>query len=215
MKKLWFFLEGDSEDFFITNLIRNKFYDKILIEKDLSEFIMKDVNDLTHNIAYCENCESVDRIPHKINEMYYMIERSLSNDILVICDVEKKLKCFTARKDKIEGRLDEIVDITKLKYIFFKPLIEYFYWQCKKIIRKIIEIEYKNKFGRNINHKILIPTSPANFLYDLKNLFREYDLKYREASFAESFFPRVNYDECKDRTLNRAIVKIKYVLNDL
>ena len=215
MKKLWFFLEGDAEDFFITNLIRKKFYDKILIERDLYEFVTKDVDNLILNIAYCENCGSVDKIPHKINEIYHMIERSSSNDIFVICDVERKVKCVTARKNIIEKKLDDTVDITKLKYILFNPLIEFLYWQCKQITRKIIEMEYKIKFGKNIGPKIPIQTSTTNFLYDLKKLFQKFDLKYREPLFAENFFPRVDYNKCKDITLNRAIVKIENVLNDL
>jgi len=215
MKKLWFFLEGDAEDFFITNLIRKKFSDKILIEKDLPRFIKKDVNTTTHNIAYCENCESVDKIPHQINEIYYMIERSSSNDIFIICDVEKRLRCVTARKDTIEGKLDELVDKTKLKYIFFNPTIEFFYWQCEQIIQRIIDLEYKKKFSKNINRNIIIPTSISNPLYDLKKLFKKYDLKYREALFAESFFPRVNYNNCNDKTLNRAIEKIEDTISSL
>ncbi len=215
MKKLWFFLEGDAEDFFITNLIRKKFYDKILIEKDLSEFIKKDISNATHNIAYCENCGSVDRIPHQINEIYYMIERSSSNDIFVICDIEKKLKCVTVRKDTIEGKLDASVDMTKLKYIFFNPLIESFYWQCKQIIQRIIKLEYKKRFGKNIDRRVIIPTRISNSLDDLKKLFKKYKLKYREALFAESFFPRVDYNKCKDRTLNRAIEKVEDAISDL
>jgi len=144
-----------------------------------------------------------------------MIERSSSNNIFIICDVEKKLKCVTARKDTIEGKLDELVDKAKLKYIFFNPMIESFYWQCKQIIKRIIDLEYKKKFSKKINRNIIIPTSISNSLYDLKKLFKKYDLKYREALFAESFFPRVDYNKCKDRTLNRAIEKIEDTISDL
>jgi len=32
MKKLWFFVEGDSEEYFILNLIRKKYFSKITKE---------------------------------------------------------------------------------------------------------------------------------------------------------------------------------------
>jgi len=184
MKKIWFFVEGDSENSFVVNLIRNKFYDKVLLKEDLLEFINKDIKNLTHNIVYCDNCESVDKIPHKINERYYLIEQSASNDIFVVCDIEK-LICATNRKNLIESILNGSIDKDNVKYIFFNPKIEAFYWMCKPIIKKIIELQYKEKFGKKIDRKILIPKNPTNPLHGLKELFKKYDLKYREASFAK------------------------------
>lgn len=39
MKKIWVFVEGDTEDYFISDLIRQMFCNKIVIEKDLTVFV--------------------------------------------------------------------------------------------------------------------------------------------------------------------------------
>lgn len=214
MKKIWFFLEGDSEKHFISNLIRRKFFDSIFIEKDLTEFINKDIDNHTHNLLYCENCNSVDKIPHKINEMYYLIERSGSNDVFIICDVERRLKCSTDRKNQIENKLDDSVDKNKIKHIFFNPVIESLYWECTKIIKEIIELQYKVKFGTTQEPKISLPCGGTHPLDDLKKLFQSCKLKYRESIFSKDFFPRVDYDRCTNKVLKRTISLLQSTSNN-
>jgi len=202
MKKIWIFVEGDSEEHFITHLIRNGFYETILQEKDLSAFIREDIRDSSHHKLYCENCQSVDKIPHRINEMYYLIEKSGSTDIFIVCDIEK-LRCNTKRKNEIEKKLDEVVNNNTIRYAFFNPRIETAYWECPEVIKKIIEIEYKRKFNSPKLPGIALPKKSSYSQDDLKKLFKSVDLKYRETSFAKQFFPRVDYRECDNKVLIR------------
>ena len=204
-------MEGDSEESFVFNLIIRKFYDKILYEKDLMEFVGSDASKLTHNVAYCENCGSVDKIPHKINEMYHFIAQSRSNDIFVICDGED-LGCPINRRVEIERKLKKDVEKSKMRYIFFSPMIEALYWQCKKIIQRIIQLEFKNRFKKTINIRVLVKQKCKHPLGDLKDLFKKHGLKYREALFAEQFFPGVDYENCADIVLRRAIERIESTL---
>jgi hypothetical protein len=89
MKKIWFFVEGDTEEIFISNLITKKYYNTCRQEKDLSEFVKADIRNSDYHRVYCDNCGSVDKIPHRINEMYYLIEKSQTDNVIVVCDVEK------------------------------------------------------------------------------------------------------------------------------
>ena len=187
MKKIWFFVEGDSEEYFVQNLIRKKYYERIKIEKDLSEFVKKNLNNDIVNFLYCENCGSVDKIPHKINEWYYLIERSGSSEIFIICDVERRLRCLQNRKFAIENKLSDNVNRKFIKYIFFNPTIESSYWECKSIIEKIIEIQYNSKFTTSKFSDVLIENSELSSLHDLKRCFENQSLKYREAIFAKEF----------------------------
>ena len=204
MKKVWIFVEGDSEEYFVSNLIRKKFYDTISQKKDLSEFLEKKPRELANHLLYCENCGSVDKIPHKINEMLHLIERSGSKDIIIICDVEK-LKCPIYRKEEIEKKLDPNLDKFNRKYICFNPMIESAYWECKPIIKKIITLQYKNKFQKLPTKSISLPEKSSYSINDLKESFIKFNLKYRETLFAKEFFPRVNYDQCKNSELQRMI----------
>jgi hypothetical protein len=202
MRKVWFFVEGDSEELFITNLIRKKFYRTFRLEKDLSRFIEVETGDSGANAVYCENCGSVDKIPHRINEMYYLIEKSKSNNVIVVCDVEK-LKCHSRRKSLIETKFDECIDKRLIKYAFFNPMIEISYWECPRIIEKIIELEYKRKFKAEKIPDISLPADISHSQDELKKHFKKFNMKYRETSFAEQFFPRVDYENCPDNVLAR------------
>lgn len=211
MKKVWFFLEGDTEEIFISNLIRRKFYSTFRQEKDLLKFIDEDLSESSHNLIYCENCGSVDKIPHKINGMYHLIERSGAADIFVVCDVEKDLKCNVTRKDAIESKLDDSVDKSKIKYSFFKPMIEPSYWECPQIIKKIIEIEYKKKFKTKKIPSISLSEDISCSQFGLKQCFIKYELKYRETTFANEFFPRVNYNRCQNLVLKRICLFLRAI----
>lgn len=204
MKKIWFFVEGDTEEHFINHLIRNRFYDSILQEQDLSVFINENILDSPHHKIYCENCQSVDKIPHKINEMYYLIERSDSKDIFIVCDIEK-LKCNANRKNRIESKLDDSIDRSVIKYVFFNPKIETSYWECPDVIKKIMKLEYKKKFNNPNLPDIAFPGDYSHSQDALKKCFKSAGLKYRETSFSKEFFPRVNYERCKNKVLKRLI----------
>lgn len=201
-KKIWFFVEGDSEEHFVTQLVRKKFYQSILKEKDLSVFVAEDHRRLTHHKIYCENCQSVDKIPHRINEWYYLIKKSRSRNIIVVCDVEK-LKCFSKRKAQIESKLKKSVDKSVIKYVFFNPMIEPYYWDCPEIIKKITELEYKKKFPTVKVPNLSIPGESPHTQDALKKHFKRFRLKYREALFSKQFFPRIDYEQCDNKILNR------------
>jgi hypothetical protein len=209
MKKVWVFVEGDTEAIFISYLIRQKLYKTFLQEKDVSVFIKEDPRDCGYHKIYCENCGSVDKIPHRINEMYYQIEASRSRRILVVCDVEK-LKCYSKRKELIETKLDEQVDKSFIRYVFFNPMIESSYWQCPWVIEKIVELAYKEKFGSPKDPKTFqisfkVDNSYSHSQEGLKRYFKKFNLKYRETWFADKFFPRVDFEECPNHELSRVL----------
>lgn len=205
MKKLWFFVEGDSEEYFVLNFIRKQYFSTITIEKDLSEFVNKATDSIFQNVLYCENCNSVEKIPHKINEWYYLIERSGSTDIFIICDVERKLRCPPNRRRLIESKLADFVNKNYLNYILFNPIIEDSYWECKQTIESIIKKEYSKKFPQAQLPELSLPNISSASIDDLKKCFKNYQLKYREALFAREFFPSVDFKSCKNIVLKRAM----------
>ncbi len=204
MKKIWFFVEGESEEHFITHLIRNHLYEKFRLEKDLLLFITGDSRENFHHAVYCENCHSVDKIPHRINEMYYLVEKSGSDTVFVVCDIEK-LKCNGNRKLNIESKLEAEVKKGHIRYVFFNPMIEVSYWDCPQVVEKIIQLECRKKFGSRKVPGIALPAKPSHFQDELKKLFKRYNLKYRETIFSGLFFPRVDYEACGNPVLKRLL----------
>ena len=201
MEKIWFFVEGDSEENFITNLLRKKYSGRINREKDLSNFVDSDIQQLNFNLAYCENCHNVEKIPHRINDLLHMIEKTNTNHVFIICDLEK-FPCYTERKCKFEEKIEESIDKNILHYAISNPMIEAGYWECEKLIERIIQIEHKSIFKVELNGTISLLRS-NNPLDSLKKSFKKYNVKYREAKFSEMFFPRVDYDGCPNNMLNR------------
>lgn len=201
MEKIWFFVEGDSEENFIINLIRKKYSGKIIIEKALSTFVNADILQMNCHLAYVENCHNVDKIPHLINELLYMITRTNSQHIFIVCDLEK-IPCYIERKNKFENIIDKNFDRKKLHYAMSNPMIEVGYWQCEKIIEKILQIEYESKYSEELSDTISF-IKDGNPLSSLHKTFKKYDLKYREAKFSELFFPRVDFDSCQNIVLTR------------
>lgn len=203
MRKIWFFVEGDSEEILITHLIRNKYYLSIKQEKDLINFVRLAPGSTGHHTVYCENCGSVDKIPHRINEMYYLVEKSRTRDVVVICDIEK-LKCMSKRQDLIVSKLDPSVDKKSIRFAFFNPMIESAYWDCPRIIESVIKAEHKKKFRSPKTPSVSLPDKISSHWQDhLKKNFKKLNLKYRETSFAQQFFPRVDYANCPNQVLTR------------
>jgi len=50
---------------------------------------------------------------------------------------------------------------------------------------------------------ISLPTDVPYSQGTLKKCFRNFNLKYRETTFARQFFPRVDYENCPDQVLTR------------
>lgn len=203
MKKIWFFVEGDSEENFANNLIRRSYFGKAIISRDLLKFI-EDTEDEDVNLCYVDNCGSVDRIPHEINENYYLTERTNVDFIFIVCDLEREL-CYINRRQKIIDVLNENVDQNKIKYVFSKSKIEAEYWHSKETIKRVLEIEYRKKFESHNIPPVNIPNEITNPMADLKQLFKAVDLKYREASFSSEFFSRVNFEESSSPAICRLI----------
>lgn len=212
MQKIWFFVEGYSEKNLVTFLIRNKFSDSIQLEKDLLDFVKKDISNAQHHLGYCENCENVDKIPHRINELEHFIEQSKSNLIIIICDVEK-LGCVSNRKEKIANILNS--DVKKLNIVraFFNPMIEIGYWECEQIINRVIDLEYRNNLKMSPTDPISPEPDLAHPLTALKKSFKKYNLKYHERSFSEKFFARVDFDTCDNDVLKRIINPLEAICN--
>jgi hypothetical protein len=206
MKKIWFFVEGDSEENFIINLIRFKYAGTVLLSRDLTDFVLKDLSQFNSHLAYCENCHSVDKIPFKIQERSYLIEKSGSSNIIVVCDLEK-FPCYLERKKIIENTVREKINLNHMHYAFFKPMIESGYWECDTIIEKIITMNFREKFTKLPPNPLVLENN-NHPLESLKKSFKKYDLKYRESDFSEKFFPRVDFDTCQNLTLKRLISKL-------
>ncbi len=204
MKKIWFFVEGDSEENFIKNLIRKKYAGSILLENDLSAFVDMDLSSFTYHLSYCENCHSVDKIPHRINELLHFIEKSQSSKLIVVCDLER-LPCFTEGRDKLNSIIEESLSRDDILYAFFNPMIEVGYWECEEVIQRVIQIEHRNKFDSDISTPILLDENIERPLHALKKSFQKYKVKYRESKFSEMFFPRVDFNACQNDVLLRII----------
>jgi|APIni6443716594_1056825.scaffolds.fasta_scaffold27178_1 hypothetical protein len=201
MNKFWIFVEGDSEEEFVKNLLYSKYSDRIILCRDFSEFVKTEINDADFALAIIENCNSIDKIPHRINEIYYLIEQSGSNKILIIGDLER-LPCFTARKELFLNILDSNVPTDNIRMVFSNPIIEAHYWECPDLISRIIVLEYREIFKTNVTPTITIPHDIDHGIYGLKQLFKMHQLKYRESRFSEKFFPRLDF-ECQNNALTR------------
>lgn len=199
MEKIWLFVEGDSEENLVKHFIRNHLFTDFRLENDINVFI--NANDCSQHWCYCENCGSVDKVPHRINEIHYLIEQSAANHIFILCDIES-LGCFTKRKEKILEILDSKIDRNKIKYTFSKPMIENHYWDCERNIISVLKKEIKNKFNRT-ETSISIDTNLPKNQKGLKALFKSYKVKFRESRFSDSYFARVNFEECTTQQITR------------
>jgi hypothetical protein len=208
MRKIWIFVEGDSEEEFVANLLFKEYSDSIYICKDILEFVDTDLSTADFYSCYVENCSGIDKIPHRINEIDYLITKSSSDKILIVGDLED-LPCFGSRLEKILEILNDNIPRTNIKTVFFKPRIEKDYWDCQSVIERIIQLDYREKFRTQQNPTINIPRDIDKDIYGLKKAFRDHDVKYHESRFAKKFFPRVNFD-CNNARLQR----IKGIIND-
>lgn len=109
--------------------------------------------------------------------------------------------------------MTDTVKKNKIKYSFFNPCIEHSYWECRDIIKKIIELQYREKFKTSDIPEIIIPATNFHPIDDLRKSFRKYNVKYRESKFAEKFFARVNFDLCKNEVLKRTLRLIGSIIN--
>jgi len=190
MKKIWFFVEGDSEENLIKSII-HCFYHGINLEKDESKFINDQYD---KDVCYCHNVGGVNRIAYEINDYNYKISRSGSNEVIVVCDVED-LKCNSSRLNAIQTRLVDETKKLNIYYVFFNPIIENLYWNCPSVLKRTIEIIYARKFGdATLVKDINLPQTDCISKHKLKLLFQHYDIKYSERQFSNIFFPRVPYD---------------------
>lgn len=201
MRKIWFFVEGDSEKSLVECLMRNFFYETFQEERDISKFI---IQDFSKDVFFCFNCESVDKIPHKINEEFYKIEKSGSMEIIIICDIEKE-KCNTNRKQKIESTLKSEIDINMISYIIFNPSIEALYFSCIPILKKVLQKTIVQKFQNNDKINLEITEAKKSYYFELQSLFKKYDVKYIESDFAKNFFSSVNFESCENPVIRRLI----------
>ena len=66
------FVEGDSEEEFIINLLLREYSNRIKNCKDILEFADDDLSTADYFTSYVENCNGIDKIPHRINELDYL-----------------------------------------------------------------------------------------------------------------------------------------------
>jgi len=198
-RKIWVFVEGESEEYFIEHLIRRHLF-TIRIEKDLSLFI----NNQDENLAFIDNCHCVDKIPHRINERYYQVEQSGSKKIFIICDVEE-LKCYSNRFNKIDSILETEIDKNEIRHVYFKPMIECIYWDYPQLIERIILLEYRKKHRTRTNPTINLQQNTNHCQFDLKINFKNHNVKFRESVFSNEFFSRIDFGNCVSTEINRAI----------
>lgn len=201
MNKIWVFVEGDSEEEFIRNLLIRNYSDIIIITEDIYDFIKSKLQGDDFFACYIINCHSVDKIPFSINENCHFINSSGSGKILIICDLEE-LGCNSLRREAILSKLDCDIDFDDIEYVFSNPMIESEYWKCPDLIKRLVQLEYKEKYRTQKSPTINIPADIHRNQGGLKRLFKDYNTKYRESKFAKKFFPRVDF-ECENENLNR------------
>lgn len=209
MKKIWFFVEGNSEENLVKNMI-SCHYPDVHLEKDESRFI---IDHFDRNACYCLNVEGVDGIAYRINEYNYRITRSGSREVIVICDVED-LNCNSSRREAIEDRLENDIRGLNIHYVFFNPLIERLYWDCPLLLRRVLKLFYVTRFGGGTSvPNIILPEVRGKYDYNLKKLFKSYGVKYRESKFSEEFFPRILYGQCDSVVIMRLMNFMDQILN--
>jgi hypothetical protein len=212
MKKIWFFVEGDSEENLVVAMVHHNYPD-VIIERDESKFIAEYYE---RRCCYCVNAGNVDKLPYLISEYCAdrRIEKSQSNDVVVICDIEN-LKCNSSRKNKIEYLLDDSSKQLDIKYIFFNPMIEKLYWDCPEIIGKVLQATLRK---RNIGYagEVSIDNTQIatkKYHYKLHELFKKYGLKYRKNQFSKEFFNRVDYKICNNLVILRLVNYMNFKLD--
>lgn len=206
MKKVWFFVEGDSEENFTINLMRNKYNQNFLLEKDLLTFVTIDLTNSTHHLFHIENCHSINKIPHQVNLRAHLINNYNISDMIIVCDLEDQ-SCFSNRKNVIDSALHQSINKNNIKYIISNPYIEANYWDCEDLIKQVLKKEFRLKFDIEFREEVELVHNHAQPLYSIKKSFEKYKLKYRESRFSESFFPRVDFNTCQNLTLKRIISK--------
>ena len=88
-------------------------------------------------------------------------------------------------------------------------MIEAEYWDCPELIKRIIKLDYKEKYRKATNIQVNIPNGINKGISGLKTIFKNYTLKYRELKFAKKFFPRSDFT-CD----NDSLIRTKNILND-
>jgi hypothetical protein len=153
--KLWFFVEGDTEEELIYNTFYFKYYENFSMQKDLNAYFNSNYNS-NINSVFCENCQNVDNVPHKINERFEknQIDKSETDLIIIICDVEK-LYCNEKRKERILNTLNNKINVKNIRFIFFNPEIEELYLSFIDIIEKVIKLDSKQRKNRSLKVYIL------------------------------------------------------------
>ncbi|MFN7096065.1 MAG: hypothetical protein ACK4PR_00675 [Gammaproteobacteria bacterium] len=197
--KAWIFAEGYCEVQLMTWLVIH-YFPSVIITKDLSDFLTADKK----YVCYIESCDSVDRIPHSINEQSYKINKNKLDSILVVCDVED-LKCPTFRKNKILDKLTSEVNKDKLKFIFSIPMIEEIY--CSEpVLAGTVAGKLCNASQKLIDTHISSLTSGKGSPKErMKKLFRNLNGNYRETIFSEKFFSQLKYIHSNNKTIKRLI----------
>ncbi len=211
--KCWFYVEGDSERYFIEWLIRNVLH-SVLLYSNLTDFINECS---TKDICYLHNCGSVSKVPYEVSERNHWVERSGAKSIFIVCDIEAELNCPIERRKKILDIMHDIkdscsppVDMNKLGFIFSEPTIEEIYCFHSELTRSVLAKLYKKKFNSNpptINIDILSSTKSPN--HKMKSFFWAHDLTYKETEFAENFFPQLDYAASENKTVKRLVSMVR------
>lgn len=216
--KYWFYVEGDSEQLFIEWLIRKCFHN-ITLCKNLTDFV-KDISG--NEICYIYNCESVNKVPYEISERNHWVERSGTNAIFVICDIEAELNCPIERRKKILDIMQELkntysppVNEEKLRFIFCDPTIEELYCYHADVTKSILEKLYKRKFGAEISSVDIgiLGHETKSPVFKMKSFFLSHGLTYKETEFAENFFPQLDYESSGNKTIKRLVNMTKKIFN--
>jgi hypothetical protein len=209
LNKIWFFVEGDAEHELVKCLTYQN-PDRLKLFKDFKEFRKIDTNQQSHIPCYCENCEDVDKIGKKIEELTYLIERVDKLEIIVICDLEKL--CNSSRKDEITRKITKLNPTVKINFSFFNPKIENFYLENKDIVKNVIKKTYKEKFQREAPQIDLEPNISSK-IYLIEQSFKKYGLRYKKPNFAENFFSQFNFMNSDNNAIKRILRFINNNIN--
>jgi hypothetical protein len=102
---------------------------------------------------------------------------------------------------------------TAIRYVFSRPKVEEIYWDHPEIIVKILQKTFREKFRQRSVPSFQVPSKPSrDFEGKLKEVFKNYDLKYRTVNFAEMFFASLSYQTSRNATVARLYTVVNQIV---
>lgn len=199
-KKIWYFVEGESEKNFVLAMLRQHF-PFVEICQTPNKFL-----DTQAQACYIHNSRSGDKIPFDIVDYGHFPQRANSK-VIIVSDVEKTLNCPIERKQLVINLANQDAkhknknfDFAELVFTLSVPTIEEIYCFHKELTTKILkskihsDMEIDNKILENVER---VPKTRVELL------FKENKIRYDKVEFSEKFFPQLDYAVSKNPVVQR------------